>query len=165
MFPHISDMVSHEISLVYTVEEKQKCVIKASILVPYFTISVYGSSCNYPFHSLFFSFYVHVCLGIQCCIGDEHKYCRKRRQMSENETKQEKITWTAVHISVKPGTTIDSHQKKKNNFKNFADIGSKQNKALWSENRLFRRKKKEYKYKIIFSWSEISFRIFALKQK
>ena len=131
--------------------------------------SIFYYFCVWQFMQLSLSFsllfFLHVCLGIQCCIGDENKYCRKRRQMSENETKQEKITWTAVHISVKPGTTIDSHQKKKNNFKNFADIGSKQNKALWSENRLIRRKKKEYKYKIILSWSEISFRIFALRQK
>ena len=67
------------------------------IVVPDFTICVYGSSCKYLCFwscSLFFSFSIyfvssHPSLGMIIT--------RKRMQMSEKKAEQGIITWTAVH--------------------------------------------------------------------
>ena len=57
---------------------------EASLIVPEFTISVRQLMQIFLFcaHSLFFSFYIYMYLGIQCCIGDGHN-------KKENEKKRE----------------------------------------------------------------------------
>ena len=60
-----------------------------SLIVPDFTISVYGSSCNFFLsHSLFFSFYFYPVLSEGC-----HAIIKEE----ENDNEKYKIAWTAVH--------------------------------------------------------------------
>ena len=73
---------------------------EASLVVPEFTISVYGSSSNYLFwsQSLFFSFSNYF-LAFHPALGMPINRMRKPR--SDKETEKEKIAWTAVHRNYK----------------------------------------------------------------
>ena len=67
------------------------------LIVPDFTISVSGSSCNY----LFFSFIVPPLLSLSIYWHPQSRMgCREMDRdivRRENETKNERIAWTAVH--------------------------------------------------------------------
>ena len=59
------------------------------LIIPYFTISMYGSSCNFPIIGLILSSFLSIVLFLFASYSSlEMPLNRKRKQRSENATKK-----------------------------------------------------------------------------